>query len=130
MASATADLQRDLGGALMQSLLGSVLTAGYTAKMASLIASSNEADKVTSSTRAELENSFASAADTAKSSPQYADQIIAAARESFLKGDDWAYAAGMVAIIVGAVIVGTLFPRHDDEIRLLDQYAAADQDRS
>ena len=129
MASATADLQRDLGGALMQSLLGSVLTAGYTAKMTSLIASSNEADKVTSSTRAELENSFASAADTAKSSPQYADQIIAAARESFLQGDDWAYAAGMVAIIVGAVIVATLFPRHDDEIKLLDRYAAADQDR-
>ncbi len=29
MASGTADLQRDLGGALMQSILGALLTAGY-----------------------------------------------------------------------------------------------------
>ena len=31
MASGTADLQRDLGGAIMQSLLGALLTAGYAA---------------------------------------------------------------------------------------------------
>ena len=31
MASATADLQRDLGGAIMQSILGALLTAGYAA---------------------------------------------------------------------------------------------------
>ena len=29
MASGTADLQRDLGGAIMQSILGALLTAGY-----------------------------------------------------------------------------------------------------
>ena len=31
MASGTADLQRDLGGAIMQSILGALLTAGYAA---------------------------------------------------------------------------------------------------
>ena len=31
MASGTADLQRDLGGALMTSILGALLTAGYAA---------------------------------------------------------------------------------------------------
>ena len=31
MASATADLQRDLGGAIMQSIFGALLTAGYAA---------------------------------------------------------------------------------------------------
>ena len=129
MASATSDLQRDLGGALMQSMLGSVLAAGYTAKFADLIASSPDADKVSSKTQAELENSFSSAANTAKASPQYADQIIAAARESFLQGDDWAYLAGMGAIIIGALIVATMFPNRQDEIRLLGEYAAADQDR-
>ena len=34
MASGTADLQRDLGGAIMQSILGAVLTAGYAAAIA------------------------------------------------------------------------------------------------
>ena len=29
MASGTADLQRDLGGAIMQSTFGALLTAGY-----------------------------------------------------------------------------------------------------
>jgi hypothetical protein len=127
MASATSDLQRDLGGAIMQSMLGSVLTAGYTAKFASLIASSPDADKVSSNTQAELENSFSSAANTAEQYPQYAKQIIAAARESFLQGDDWAYVAGMAAIALGAAIVWFLFPKREDEIRLLEQYDAEDQ---
>ncbi len=38
MASGTADLQRDLGGAIMQSILGALLTAGYTAAAAAAVA--------------------------------------------------------------------------------------------
>jgi hypothetical protein len=34
MASGTADLQRDLGGAIMQSILGALLTAGYASAVA------------------------------------------------------------------------------------------------
>ena len=37
MASGTADLQRDLGGAIMQSIFGALLTAGYVAAMISLV---------------------------------------------------------------------------------------------
>ena len=33
MASGTADLQRDLGGAIMQSIFGALLTAGYAAAL-------------------------------------------------------------------------------------------------
>ena len=43
MASATADLQRDLGGAIMQSILGALLTAGYAAAFTKLIAGSPNA---------------------------------------------------------------------------------------
>ena len=38
MASGTADLQRDLGGAIMQSILGALLTAGYAAAVNAAIA--------------------------------------------------------------------------------------------
>ena len=38
MASGTADLQRDLGGAIMQSIFGALLTAGYAAAASALIA--------------------------------------------------------------------------------------------
>ena len=38
MASGTADLQRDLGGAVMQSIFGALLTAGYAAAVTAAIA--------------------------------------------------------------------------------------------
>ena len=42
MASGTADLQRDLGGAIMQSIMGALLTAGYAAAAGAAIAGSNK----------------------------------------------------------------------------------------
>ena len=126
MASATADLQRDLGGAIMQSILGAVLTAGYAAAVASAIASSPDKDKVTDSTEAALQKSFAGAENVAAQYPKYADQITAAAKQSFVDGADWAYAAGVVAILLGATLVFFAFPKHDDERRLLAEYQAED----
>jgi DHA2 family multidrug resistance protein-like MFS transporter len=38
MASGTADLPRDLGGALMQSIFGALLTAGYVAAATAAVA--------------------------------------------------------------------------------------------
>src|SRR3954452_9820849 len=66
MASGTADLQRDLGGAIMQSILGAVLTAGHAAAVTVEIAGAPNAASITSSTQAELTRSFASASSTAK----------------------------------------------------------------
>ncbi len=45
MASGTADLQRDLGGAIMQSIFGALLTAGYAAAASAAIAASPEQAK-------------------------------------------------------------------------------------
>jgi DHA2 family multidrug resistance protein-like MFS transporter len=126
MASGTADLQRDLGGAIMQSILGAVLTAGYASGFANRIAASPEASKVSESVEAQLERSFSSAANTAEQHPQYADQIIAAAKASFLNGEDWAYAAGIVAILIGAAVVFFLYPKQDEETALLASYARED----
>ena len=61
MASGTADLQRDLGGAIMQSIFGALLTAGYASAAGALIASSGK--DVTRRTQAELTKSFSSAAE-------------------------------------------------------------------
>jgi hypothetical protein len=126
MASGTADLQRDLGGAIMQSILGALLTAGYAAAFASAIASSGESSSISDSVQSQLTKSFSSAADAAEQYPKYADQITSAAKASFLDGADWAYGAGIVAIVLGGALVFTMFPRRDDEQRLLDQYRTAD----
>jgi len=124
MASGTADLQRDLGGAIMQSVFGALLTAGYATAVATTIASSG--DDVTSSVQNQLTKSFSSAADIAQQYPQYATQIIDGAKTSFLDGADWAYTAGIIAVLIGAVVVFTLFPRKDEEQRLLAEYHAQD----
>ena len=126
MASGTADLQRDLGGAIMQSIFGALLTAGYAASMTAAIGSSPQAAQVTAQTQAELTKSFDSAAATAASNPQYADAIIAAAKDSFLQGDSWAYVAGIVAVGLGALLIFTMFPARDRERQLLAEYAAED----
>lgn len=124
MASGTADLQRDLGGAIMQSIFGALLTAGYTSSFQTTIAASPRASEVADRVQEELTKSFAGAAATAEQYPQYAPQIIAAARSSFLEGSDWAYVAGIVAILVGILLVYFLFPRRERERSLVAGYAA------
>jgi DHA2 family multidrug resistance protein-like MFS transporter len=124
MASGTADLQRDLGGALMTSIFGALLTAGYASAMGSAIAASGA--NVTQNTKATLQLSYASAEDLAKQHPQYASQITAAAQSSFLKGDQWAYLAAMVAVLVGMALVYRFFPKKDRENELRASYLALD----
>ncbi len=126
MASGTADLQRDLGGAIMQSIFGALLAAGYASAVASTIAASPDSQQVTTEVQNQLTKSFSSAAETAEQYPQYSAQIIAGAKSSFLDGADWAYGAGIAAVLVGALIVFFLFPRRDREIELLAEYHAED----
>jgi MFS family permease len=124
MASGTADLQRDLGGAIMQSIFGALLTAGYAASVAAQIGESNK--NITDSTQAELTKSFDSAEAVAQQHPQYADAITTGAKTAFLQGDDWAYTAGIVAILLGAAVVFFLFPKKEDEEELLARYLRED----
>jgi DHA2 family multidrug resistance protein-like MFS transporter len=126
MASGTADLQRDLGGAIMQSIFGALLTAGYAASFSNQIAASPEGAKVTEQVQNELTKSFSSAANTAEQYPQYAQPIVHAARTSFLDGGDWTYAAGMIAVALGLAVVFFLFPHRERELTLLDRYHAED----
>ena len=126
MASATADLQRDLGGAIMQSIFGALLTAGYAAAIAAAIAGAPDGDQVTANTETQLQKSFDGAEAIAKQYPQYSDQITDAAKESFLAGDHWAYLAGIVAILIGAALVLLRFPGKQQEDELLARYQTQD----
>ena len=81
------------------------------------IAADPDADQISDSVQSQLTKSFAGAEGIAEQYPQYASQITAAAKTSFLDGADWAYAAGIVAILLGAALVFSLFPKRDDEAR-------------
>jgi EmrB/QacA subfamily drug resistance transporter len=126
MASGTADLQRDLGGAIMQSIMGALLTAGYAAAAAVAVADKH----VTSSVENTLTKSFSSAADAAKQYPAHSAEIIAGARAAFLHGDQWAYAAGVIAVLIGGLLVFLKFPRQEEEARLVAQYESASTDEA
>jgi EmrB/QacA subfamily drug resistance transporter len=125
MASGTADLQRDLGGAIMQSIFGAVLTAGYAAAAGAAVAASGK--HINADVQSELTKSFASAADTAaRYPPQTQDAIIAGAKAAFLQGDQWAYLTGIIAVLLGATLVFLKFPKREVERELLAEYAAED----
>ena len=124
MASGTADLQRDLGGALMTSIFGALLTAGYASAMGTAIAESGK--NITDSTQAQLQLSFASAENLAAKHPANADQITAAAQQSFLDGDRWAYLAAIVAVLIGMALVFRFFPKKEQESALRESYLAED----
>jgi Na+/melibiose symporter-like transporter len=126
MASGTSDLQRDLGGSVMQAVLGSLLAAGYALAMSNAIASSGDAQQITEQTQATLQLSYVSAAAVAEQYPQYASQIVSAAREAFLNGANWAYGAAIAASVIGAVLVWTRYPGKQGEIDLLNEYAQQD----
>ena len=80
-----------------------------------------------SQVESEFTKSFSSAADTAaRYPPSIQDNIIAGAKTAFLQGDQWAYTAGIVAVLLGAALVWFKFPKRDDEQRLLATYHAQD----
>ena len=126
MASGTADLQRDLGGAIMQSILGALLTAGYASAVATAIADAPNADEITDSVQTQLQKSFAGAEAGRRAVPAVRRRDHGRATSSFLDGADWAYIAGIVAILLGAAIVALLFPQRAEEQDLLAQYHRED----
>ena len=127
MASGTADLQRDLGGAVMQSILGVLLTVGYGTAIASAVANSPDSAKVTDTLETQLQKSYAGAEAAAQQYPQYSDAIVAAAKNAFLQGANWAYAAGILAILVGAAITWWRYPDKAQERAMLAEYEQQDE---
>ena len=128
MASGTADLQRDLGGAIMQSIFGALLDGrlrrgdGRRGRGAA-----ERGQTVTDSVAEPAHRSRSPARRASRSSTRkYASQITAAAKTSFLAGDQWAYLAGIVAILLGAALVFFVFPGKQQEESLLETYHTED----
>ena len=130
MASGTSDLQRDLGASIFQAILGALLTFGYASAFSDVVAASPDASSVSAQTQSQLTASFSSAAQTAQQFPQYQDAIIAAARQSFLDGADWAYGAGALFVLAGATLVFFALPKKQAANDLLAAYRQEDERES
>lgn len=128
MASGTTDLQRDLGGSIMQALLGALLTAGYTASVTAQLGSQPDAAGITASTRSALLQSYSSAAALARTESGAGPAIVAGARSAFLQGSDWAFVVALVAGVIGTLLVVIGLPGTVAEAELVAGYARVDAD--
>ncbi len=126
MASATSDLQRDLGGSIMQALLGAILASGFAHAFSRAITATGRAAQIPDQVTQALQASYASAARVADQYPQYRQAILDAAAQSLVSGAFGAYLVGAVAIAGGATLVVLLVPRHDREKQLIASYQTAD----
>jgi hypothetical protein len=72
--------------------------------------------------------SFAGAQTVAAAYPQYATQILDAAKTSFLAGDTSAYLAGIVAVLIGAALVFFFYPKREQEGKMLAAYHEQDME--
>ena len=109
MASGTADLQRDLGGAIMQSIFGALLTAGYAAAAGAAVASSGKS--INSQVQADLTKSFAQRRRHRRPVPGLGSGQHRRGREDLLPpGRPVGIHGGIVAVLLGAALVFVAFP--------------------
>jgi len=110
----------------MQSIFGALLAAGYAAAGTAAIQASGYTQEINDTIQTQLVKSFAGAEQIAAQYPQYAAGITAGAKASFLAGDQWAYLAGIAAVLLGAVLVWFFFPKQAEEESLLASYQRED----
>jgi EmrB/QacA subfamily drug resistance transporter len=133
MGSATNDLQRDLGGAIMQAVMGSLLVARYAGELGAAFASApaSEQKLLTDQAVTQMSASFAGAESVAQSLPQ-ADQsaLIEAAKLAFTSGSNVAFAFALAAVCAGLILVLIAYPKKSDEQAIEEQYAQEDSETS
>jgi MFS family permease len=126
MASGTADLQRDLGGAIMQSILGALLTAGFVAAMAGAVAGSPEPTRSAPASRPSSRSRSPAPRPSPSSTRSTPARSPPPPRRGSWTGPTGPTPPGIVAILVGAALVFFLFPRQRQEEELLRRYHAED----
>lgn len=128
MGSATNDLQRDLGGAIMQSVMGTLLVVRYADDFRSAFAKAPSSDQQELGDKAltEILSSFSGAEAVAKALPQAdSTQLISAAQNAYLAGSNWAFAFALTAVVIGMILVVVKFPKKADELALIASYQGA-----
>ncbi len=125
MGSGMTDLQRDLGAAVMQSILAIFLTRQYTASVDSQLADLPAAERssITEQTASILRSSFGGAQELAEQYPTYGTAIIEGARQAFINGSAAAIAVALGAVLLGLLVTWFGFPHKHAELEVEAEYA-------
>lgn len=125
MGSGMTDLQRDLGAAVMQSILAIFLTRQYTASVDAQLAAlpADKRNAISEQTASILQDSFGGAEALAQQYPQYGDAIIEGARHAFIEGSAASIVVALIAVALGLLVTWFGFPRKAQELELEAGYA-------
>ena len=117
MGSGFLDLTRDLGGAILQAVMGGVLAAAYASNLTEQLAGlpASQASQVSTQVSQELTSSYTSAVEVAAHYPAQQQQIVAAAAQAFDSGKSAAIAIALLMTVIGLALVVFLFPRKKAE---------------
>jgi MFS transporter, DHA2 family, multidrug resistance protein len=127
MSSGSADLTKDLGGAVFQALLGTLLALAYSDYFARAFAAlpADQAQQLGTTAATEIASSYEGAQAVADTLPSAdAAQLIAAAQQAFTEGKAAAIAVAGVSVLVGLVLVWWKYPRVAEERATFDRVAA------
>jgi len=131
MGSASADLTKDLGGAVFQAILGTLLTIAYADYFTRAFTKlpTEQAEKLGRTAAAEIASSYAGARHVAATLPgSDAGQLVAAARDAFTAGKTTAIGFSLGATLIGIVLVLWKYPRREAEEAELSATAAENKD--
>lgn len=118
MSSGSADLTKDLGGAVFQALLGTLLAITYSAYFSKAFASLPPSQMQALGNRAakEIGSSFEGAQAVAETLPGAdAGELIAAAQRAFTEGKGVAIGMALVSVLIGMAIVQWKYPSFEKE---------------
>ncbi|MBP7972154.1 MAG: MFS transporter [Candidatus Nanopelagicales bacterium] len=121
MSSGSADLTKDLGGAVFQAILGTLLAVAYSDYFSRAFAQlpTDQAQQLGNRAAQEIGSSYEGAEAVAKTLPGAdATQLIAAANQAFTEGKSTAIAVATAAVLIAITLVWWKYPRVSDERRL------------
>ena len=130
MSSGSADLTKDLGGAVFQALLGTLLAVAYSDYFTKAFSTlpPAEASQLGSRAAQEIGSSYQGAEAVAATLPGAdATQLIAAAQQAYTDGKMLAIGVAVGSVLLGLALVWWKYPKVAEERRLFAGIAAENQ---
>jgi MFS transporter, DHA2 family, multidrug resistance protein len=120
MSSASADLTKDMGGAVFQAILGSFLAIAYATAMGRAL--SGESDGLSSAQSAKAESSFEDAQAVASSlSGNSGSDLLVSAQDAFTAGKDLSVGVALACVLVGLALVLFKYPKVEMERQIFGE---------